>query len=454
MARFIAVFKGQASLQFAVKEPKTSIGSDEKNDIVLKDPSVEEFHALIHANKGRYLLSDLSGGRGTTINGKPVTLAELEIGDTIMIGSVLCRIQEEIPSEGPVTLNPQQPLPVSSHASGPSGRRGLPEEVRTLKEFYPDPAMRHRVHYDFAHRFLPGYVRQSPYAFFSAVFDTQYPVEGYTINRFIQSRWMMFEEMGGLIPTRPIGQRIFRRVLDLEISGEKMPYGPVSLIKMPPPEEVGEAILIGAVLLNASTEPKSWMHNVEARLFTFEKTFAGPEKGILCEWTPDSHLNHGLVLPISSHNFLEGIGRVLIARPALLPEAIEVFKKTITEQRPLLRPDGLMSMTFVSFLDGFLTYKETFSRPDNDAHICYISKVVPLRRLDPEKVKVTQHDRFDYWTVHYATKTDTKDICHLSGDFRLNGCRLSSDIIDVRDQSVALHLADVLKRAIRFALDH
>src|SRR6516164_6768980 len=73
----------------------------------------------------------------------------------------------------------------------------IQEDTRTLREFYPDSAMRHRVHYTFAHRFLPQYVHQNPYAFFKYLYaeNRQEPT------RFIQSRWsMIYEEMLGLAP--------------------------------------------------------------------------------------------------------------------------------------------------------------------------------------------------------------------------------------------------------------
>ena len=139
------------------------------------------------------------------------------------------------------------------------------------------------------------------------------------------------------------------------------------------------------------------------------------------------------------------------AQTPALSETIDGLKRALNEQEPLLRPDGLMRLTFLSFENGVLTYKETFSRPDNNAHICHISKVVPLGKLDPETVNVTQNDRFNYWTFHYATQNSAKDIRHLSDDPRLNGYKLNSDVIDVHEKAAAMLLADLLKQAIRVA---
>jgi len=88
--------------------------------------------------------------------------------------------------------------------------------------------------------------------------------------------------------------------------------------------------------------------------------------------------------------------RTSCAQGGALFETIDGFKGTLNEQKPLLRPDGLMRLMFLSYGNGSLIYKETFSRPNDDAHICYISKVVPLSRLDPETVNVTQNDRFGH----------------------------------------------------------
>src|ERR1700761_1139102 len=83
------------------------------------------------------------------------------------------------------------------------------EDQRTLAEFYPDPTTRHRAHSGFVHQFLPAYVCQNPWAFFHGVFGPDKSGNGTGPLRFIQSRWMMFEEMAQLIVPQPLNQMVF-----------------------------------------------------------------------------------------------------------------------------------------------------------------------------------------------------------------------------------------------------
>src|SRR3954447_13163538 len=74
------------------------------------------------------------------------------------------------------------------------------EDWRTLREFYPDPELRHRAHYAFAHAFLPKYVWQNPFAFFGYLYD-QSPSEGpMEPTLFLHSRWhTIFEPAAGFV---------------------------------------------------------------------------------------------------------------------------------------------------------------------------------------------------------------------------------------------------------------
>ena len=114
----------------------------------------------------------------------------------------------------------------------------ITEDSRMFREFYPHSGMRYQVHYEFAHRFLPHYVHQNPYAFFSYLFRQDLPGGAMEPTRFIHSRWTMFEEMAGLIPREkdPIKDgMIFRRVFDLSMSIQEVADRPVALVQMPAP---------------------------------------------------------------------------------------------------------------------------------------------------------------------------------------------------------------------------
>jgi len=73
--------------QFILYKEQTALGSSPKCDIVLpKDAAVQPQHALIRAERDRYLLQDLTGTPTTLLNGQPVTGRVLRDGDTIQIG--------------------------------------------------------------------------------------------------------------------------------------------------------------------------------------------------------------------------------------------------------------------------------------------------------------------------------------------------------------------------------
>ena len=66
-----------------------SIGRHSSNDIVIQDPQVSRKHLQLRAEKGSYLLFDLSSTGGTFINNKPISSAKLKPGDVIKIGKTL-----------------------------------------------------------------------------------------------------------------------------------------------------------------------------------------------------------------------------------------------------------------------------------------------------------------------------------------------------------------------------
>ncbi|MCS7168253.1 MAG: FHA domain-containing protein [Gemmatales bacterium] len=75
--------------EFAILKAETTIGRDEKADILLlRDMKVEKYHAKVVARDGRYLLVNLGApGHHTLVDGKPVShVAELNDGARIQLG--------------------------------------------------------------------------------------------------------------------------------------------------------------------------------------------------------------------------------------------------------------------------------------------------------------------------------------------------------------------------------
>lgn len=70
-------------------ETPVSIGREEDNDIRLNDDRVSRFHAKIQEDAGRIILTDLDSTNGTRINGHPVRMRVLQLGDQLLFGRVL-----------------------------------------------------------------------------------------------------------------------------------------------------------------------------------------------------------------------------------------------------------------------------------------------------------------------------------------------------------------------------
>jgi hypothetical protein len=193
------------------------------------------------------------------------------------------------------------------------------EDIRSFREFYPDAAMRHQVHYAFAHEFLPPYVQQNPYAFFMYLFRSDMPGGAMEPTRFIQSRWTMFEEHGGLVKRESDPFKhglVFRRVSDLTMSIPDLAGRAGVLVRMPTPEQAFEAFFVGVVLLAPAAQAAAWPRDVPARVFTLEAESGAPSvggtMGLVCEWTRGGeHLNCGFGVRAEPDAFLGAVAAVL-----------------------------------------------------------------------------------------------------------------------------------------------
>lgn len=66
-----------------------TIGREEDNTIQLNDERVSRFHAKIQEDNGRLILTDLESTNGTRVNGHPVQMRVLQIGDHLALGRSL-----------------------------------------------------------------------------------------------------------------------------------------------------------------------------------------------------------------------------------------------------------------------------------------------------------------------------------------------------------------------------
>lgn len=66
-----------------------TVGREEGNTVQLNDERVSRFHVKIQEDQGQLVLTDLDSTNGTRVNGEPVQLSILRVGDRIAIGRTL-----------------------------------------------------------------------------------------------------------------------------------------------------------------------------------------------------------------------------------------------------------------------------------------------------------------------------------------------------------------------------
>lgn len=62
------------------------IGRSQTADVVLDDSGVDEFQLMIDLDEGTLKVADLTGGRGTSVNGIRVRKSRLMPGDRLTVG--------------------------------------------------------------------------------------------------------------------------------------------------------------------------------------------------------------------------------------------------------------------------------------------------------------------------------------------------------------------------------
>lgn len=66
-----------------------TIGREDDNTIRLNDESVSRFHVKIQDDDGRFILTDLDSTNGTRVNGHPMHMRVLQVGDLVAVGRSL-----------------------------------------------------------------------------------------------------------------------------------------------------------------------------------------------------------------------------------------------------------------------------------------------------------------------------------------------------------------------------
>jgi pSer/pThr/pTyr-binding forkhead associated (FHA) protein len=95
--RYVAIEDGADIVMLALDAELMHIGRSPSSHIVLDDASVSRRHALIARRGDRTVILDDRSRNGVHVNGKRVSEAELNDGDTIVCGHVTLRFVELAP---------------------------------------------------------------------------------------------------------------------------------------------------------------------------------------------------------------------------------------------------------------------------------------------------------------------------------------------------------------------
>ena len=91
---------------YPVEEPGILIGSDPRAHVSLRHPTVIPFHCGLRKKGGTYILSDLSGGAGTFLNGRRIREGVLRDRDVLQLGSIRLSYADAAILEGPRVFCP------------------------------------------------------------------------------------------------------------------------------------------------------------------------------------------------------------------------------------------------------------------------------------------------------------------------------------------------------------
>jgi signal transduction histidine kinase len=89
MPRLIVLAGPDSGKEFVLSGGSSLLGRSEANTIVLTDPLVSRQHCEITSRGNQFVLSDLSSGNGTLVNGSNVEIATLTYGDRIVVGDTV-----------------------------------------------------------------------------------------------------------------------------------------------------------------------------------------------------------------------------------------------------------------------------------------------------------------------------------------------------------------------------
>lgn len=99
MARLIISSPDGKKGVLVLSKPVTTVGRGNANDLVLNDPSVSRFHAVLNLKPGAVAIADRGSTNGIQLNGRRIAQEiELRSGDIARVGRYELRLETSSPS--------------------------------------------------------------------------------------------------------------------------------------------------------------------------------------------------------------------------------------------------------------------------------------------------------------------------------------------------------------------
>ncbi len=141
MAKLVVITKGLAPVAHELGEGWVTIGRGDGNNFQLVEPSISGKHCEVRVRGTELVVRDLLSSNGTFVDGKKISEAVLNPGQTVCLGEVELRFEATAPSTNPAAAAALKVPAVSSSKPGAS-KPSLPgEAARKYHVLFVDDSM-------------------------------------------------------------------------------------------------------------------------------------------------------------------------------------------------------------------------------------------------------------------------------------------------------------------------
>lgn len=115
------------------------IGRNSEYDMVLHEDMVSRRHAKLITLHGKIVLQDLKSTNGTFVNGEKITVARLQVGDRVLVGTSLMQLMEMESTDQTLGIDetPATAAPPAAAPSHPPALAGVATAPPGVGEFQP-----------------------------------------------------------------------------------------------------------------------------------------------------------------------------------------------------------------------------------------------------------------------------------------------------------------------------